>query len=372
MTDIILNKVVIHELVKTQHQQIQKSNIRHSILQASNPVVSKLVAGVTSLYGKNNNRAHYGIFRMDEGRGAFPDVFEEYALDNNPNEDIFLEITKSAMTALYKEAASSTPASGGYILFADYSSQGGRYFLTAMIKQKDGLKISEDLELEELIALDLSKLHQAARINFGKLSSYLAAKPEKKMDLSYLSFVSPRMGKAASGYFVTALGCAQGAASARATDTLIKEGFKFFRETEDLKKHRFDFKRDLIEYLTDSVKHDRSVKLSEVEKIARKYIPAEEEGQADEIASAFISLLNSEELAVPVEFPANKAILVKYTHIKYKSDNWELNFDRGALGEDDTAEIYYDQNRNCVTIKNLPAKAAEIFEQELKNRKLAP
>lgn len=369
MSDIIINKIVIHELIKEQHGPIQKPNIRPNVLDTQNKPVQKLLDGIVSLYGKRNNSAHYGTFRTDDGRGEFPDSFELYASINTPDNDNFLKITRSAMKALQKKAEASTPASGGYIFFADYSNQQGRFFLAAMIKQKDGLTLNENLVPEELTELDLSKLHQAARINFGKLSAYLAAAEKDQLDLSYLSFVSPRSGKTAAGYFVTALGCAPGVASGRATDTLVREGTKFFREHEVLNKHRKEFRNDLVEYLTEKEKSDKSVKLTEVEKLARKYIPAEEPEQADKIADAFISHLNGEACSVPAEFPVNKTALTKYTHIRYKADNWELNFERLALGEGDDAQIHYDSDNNRIIIKDIPEEAANIIKQEIQRQK---
>lgn len=368
-TDVTINKIVIHELIKEQHAAIQPSNIRPNVIDPTNVAANKLLNGIISLYGKRNNSAHYGTFRTGVGRGDFPDNFETYSTIKTPDNIQFLEITTSAMNELYRKAEASTPSSGGYILFADYSKQQGRFFLAAMIKQKEGLTISENLEPEEFIQLDLSKLHQAARINFGKLSAYLAADSVGKMDLSYLSFVSPRTGKTAAGYFVTALGCAPGVAASRATDTLIRESIKFFRENEDLQEYKLEFKKDLLEYLHEKEKFNESVKLSEIEKLARKYIPAEQEGQADEIADAFISYLNSEDLSIPVEFPINKSALTKYTHIKYKADNWELNFERQALGDKDDAQIYYDKVQNRLIINDLPEKAATILAEELARQK---
>jgi len=368
MVDISINKVVIHELVKEQHKSIQKSNLRETVLDESSDIVLKLVTGVALLYGRRNHRAHYGVFREDENRGIFPDSFEGYAPIEKPNDTEFLDITRVAMKALYGKAESTTPASGGYILFADYKEEEKRYFLTAMIKQKEGLRLSKDLDLEELISLDLSKLHQAARINFLKLASFLKAQEHEKMDLSYLSFISPLMGQAAAGYFVTALGCAPGTTPSQATDTLILESVKFFREKDDLKENRFDFKRDLLLYIKDCVDYDKSIKLSQVEQIARNYIPADDEDIANQIADDFIAFLNSEECSVPVEFPPNKRTFAKYTHIKSKADNWEFKFERQALGKKPTDEIYYDEDDNRVIINNIPEKTIEMIKQELSSR----
>lgn len=370
MADITINKVVIHELVKEQHQPIQPSNLRTAVLVPTNDIVLKLVDGITSLYGTRNNSAHYGTFRTGDGSGAFPNNFEIYADSATPDDTLFINLTRVAMDELYRKAESSQAASGGYILFADYSNIQSRFFMIAMIKQKEGIRISANLEPEELTELDLNRLYQAARINFGKLAAYRAASDADRQELSYLSFVSPSVGKTASGYFVTALGCAPGAASARATDTLVKESTAFFRNNIALNPFRKRFKDDLLAYLTEKEEAGESVKLSEVEEIARHYMPAEEVGQADEMASAFVTHLNSEEHAVPIEFPVNKNTLRKYTHISYSADNWDLKFERHALGVTDAAQVYYDRGNNCITIRDLPESLILKINDELENRPL--
>lgn len=368
MADIIINKVVIHALVKEQHQPIQPSNLRTTVLDSTNGTVLKLVDGITSLYGTRNNSAHYGTFRTGAGIGTFPDSFATYADLTTPDNAQFITLTRVAMEELYRKAESTHSASGGYMLFADYSNAQSRFFMVAMIKQKEGIRLSERLEPEELVELDMNRLYQAARVNFGKLTAYLAASETDRQELNYLSFVSPYAGKTAAGYFVTALGCAPGAASARATDTLVKESTAFFRNNTALNPFRKRFKDNLLEYLTRKEESGESVKLSEVEEIARQFMPAQEAGQVDELASAFVSHLNSEEHAVPVEFPVNKTALRKHTHIIYSADNWDLKFERHALGVTDAAQIYYDRANNRITIKDLPDNLIDKINEELESR----
>jgi nucleoid-associated protein len=137
---------------------------------------------------------------------------------------------------------------------------------------------------------------------------------------------------------------------------------------EALKTHHLDFKKDLMEYLTQQEDRKVSVKLSEIEKIARKYIPAEEPGQADALADRLISHLNSEECAVPVEFSVSKTELAKHRQIRYKADDWELNFERGALGESNDASVYYEREMNRLIINNLPDPMVKQIKDELEGR----
>lgn len=374
MPELTINKVVIHELVKEQHKSIRPSNLRGAVLDHSNAIVEKLVDEITSLYGRRNNAAHYGTFREDEGRGDFPDKFIVYTNIPTPSEEQFVNLSKVAMSALYIKAEGQTASSGGYILFVDYSTpQHGRFFLIAMIKQKEGIRLSSKLEPEELIQLDLNRLYQAARINYGKLSAYLAAHEEDRMDLSYLSFVSPSSTKAAAGYFVTALGCHAGVASARATTTIISASYTFFDSREKLKGIKKQFKNKLLTYMSEKQNQGASAKLSEVEEIARQFMVETETQTVDEQADDFTSFLNNEANSVPVEFPVNKPALNRYTYIVHTDDNWDIKIARRVISEDETAQIQYDRENKRLIINNIPEKLKITIEEELneQNNKMA-
>ena len=363
-----VNFAVVHELIKEQHKDIQDSDIRDVVLKKDQSAVSKLILGSASIYGKKNNAAHYGIFAKKTD-SEFPKDFGVYA--QLPLSDkSFLEITRSAMGELHSAAgnARARASSGGYILFVDYENVQGRFFLIVMLKKRDGLRLNEKLEPEELIELDLNSLYHAARINFQKYDEHREADEEAKQELNYLSFLSQNAARSAAGYFVTALGCAVGTASAAATKNLIQESVKFFRDRPNLFKNRLAFKDDLLRYLEKQRDLGHSVKLSEVEKIARDYFPAELEDQADDLANEFTGHLNSEAVEVPVEFPINKGVLDKYTHVLYKADNWQLKFDRNSLGEAVDAEIRFMEQERKLIINNLSKEAIAVIRQALADK----
>lgn len=365
--DVKVNFAVVHELIKEQFKDIQESDIRKVVLNKDKPAVNKLIIGATSIYGKKNNATHYGIFAKKTA-SDFPRDFDAYS-KIVISEKSFLEVTESAMVELHVAAKKTTASSGGYILFVDYENGQGRFLLIAMLKKRDGLRLNENLEPEELIELDLSSLYHAARINFNKFREHAAADDEAKQELNYLSFLSQSAGRSAAGYFVTALGCAVGTASAAATKNLIIESVKFFRERPNLRDKRIQFKDEVLRYLERQRDSGQSVKLSEVEAIARQFFSAEMEGQADDLASEFTGHLNSEAVGVPVEFPISKATLDKYTHVVYKADNWQLKFDRNSLGEGVDAEIRFVEQDRKLIINNLSESAIEVIRQAIADKR---
>lgn len=359
-----LSKVIVHELIKEKNEDIQDSNYREEVLNPENAAVVKLMAGILDVYGTRHNSAHYGTFLNNEGRGAFPDDFEGYKAYEEPTDEAFIALTRTAMERLYDKASSSHFATGGYIVFSDFISQGDRFFLIAMIKKTPGITLTEDLEPEELEQLELSKLHQAARINFSKLATYDDADDDERDSLSYLSFISSTSSKSASGYFVTALGCAPGTASGKATDNLLRESKRFFRENEGLKSKGEDFFNDLMDYLSEKEASGESVKLAEIGHVVVRHIPDNMADESDDLLDAYMERLNSEEVAVPAEFPVNKRSLNKHTRITAGGDSWKFSFEKNALSSTDpAADVFYDRDQESITLTRLPAgMIADILE----------
>lgn len=371
--DVTVNKVVIHELIKEQHRDPLPLNPMKKVIPSKNEVVVKLVAGILELYGKRNNSAQYGVFKKGPTAGSFPREFDSYYKLKLPSEKEFLEISEVALGELYRLAKSNPASSGGYILIADIESEGGRFLLVAMLKKKDGIRLNQYLIPEELEQIDINSIHQAAKLNIQKYGLFVNAGDEEKDEMNYLSFVTPSSNKAATGYFVEALGCSKGTASSKATDTLIRESVAFFRDKPELKESRFDFKDELIRYLHDCVDNGRSVKLSEVDLIARKYFPGSEIEETDAFSEALYTKLNSEINSVPKEFPANSLVLKRHTHIKYKSDSWQILFDKDLLGVTADSEIQYVVDRtgkanDSLVLSNLPADFRQKIIDELRDK----
>ncbi|WP_170941709.1 nucleoid-associated protein [Cellvibrio mixtus] len=366
MSDFLLKNAIVHRLVKEQYKAIQPIVYRPDVLNPSSVVVRDLIQGVLKAYGAKKNRAHYGVFEEGDGNKFFPVYFKTYYDYASVDDQQFMTLCKGAMRQLYVKAESVPFASGGYVLFADYVHGGIRFFLVAMIKETAGISISDDLEPEALIRLDLDRLHQAARINFSKYTDFFSEKdPELQSQINYLSFISSGSSGSASGYFVTALGCSRGTTSDRATKTLIQESVQYFRGHPDLKHKKNDFKRSLIEYLNEKEKSGESVRLSEVGLIVSANIPSALGDQADDIVEDLIASLNNEKNAVPVEFPLSSRELKKQTHIKLDADNWKAEFDRKLLGTDESAPVYYNQKLKNITFNKIPTSMIKIIEEEI-------
>ncbi|BBO61769.1 hypothetical protein SMATCC274_10320 [Serratia marcescens] len=231
-----IQQVIVHELIKEAKKDFDYSkpyNLRATPLDNTNQIVIKLIKEISSLYGTKGNSAHYGVFKEEiTEQGPIPSKFEEYSLTQDDSKNRFVPLSIDVMKQLVKTAKEEPWSSGGFIVFCDYTINNTRFFLVSMIKKKNGVTISTKLEPEEMIHLDLSKIHQAARINFDLYQKYKLADETEKTDLSYLSFVSKGVGQSTSAYFIAAIGCDKSLAAAKATKKLPSVVKAFFNKKQ--------------------------------------------------------------------------------------------------------------------------------------------
>ena len=94
---VTIHNVVVHRLVKEQHQPIQPSQMRDAVLDRNNGHVQKLIGSLVAVYGTRYNTAQYSVFDEGSGRGTFPNAFEHYAEQAIPDADEFLALSRAAM-----------------------------------------------------------------------------------------------------------------------------------------------------------------------------------------------------------------------------------------------------------------------------------
>jgi len=372
VADLTLNSMIVHELLKEAKKPMnpsKKFKFRDTVLDSSNEIVLKIINEINDLYGKKGNSAYYGIFKQEiTERGPIPNAIEHFIAKKKPTSQEFIDLTVEIMKKLADEAEEQLWSSGGVIVFADYIKDGVHFFLVTMIKQKEGIRLSAKLEPELLEQLDLTKINQAARINFDKFLKYQNSSDIDKNDLSYLSFISTTAQQTASGYFILALGCDKGINSNKATKNLPNEVMKFFSRHPELKNHSRDFKNEVVNYLETQIGRGKPAKLSDVASMAIKHMTYIDEDKREELSSTLISYLNSEEIRIPVEFNVNQAGLNQILNVKYKGEGFSFNFEKALLGTTGDADICYNSENQSLTFSKLPKEAIKHIEAALKEK----
>lgn len=368
---IEIQQVIVHELIKEAKKSFDFSkpyHLRKTPLDKSNQTVIKLINEISSLYGSKGNSAHYGIFKEElTEQGPIPSKFEEYSLIQENSLDQFVSFSIDVMKQLVKTAQEEPWSSGGFIVFCDYAINNNHFFLISMLKKKNGVTISDNLEPEEMIHLDLSKIHQAARINFDLYQKYKEANESERVDLSYLSFVSKGVGQSASAYFIAALGCDKSLAAAKATKKLPSEVKKFFNKKAELKENANKFRQEIIAYLSRQALNNHSAKLSDVEAIATSHMTYLDDERRDLYVQELMTHLNSEKVRIPTEFVVSERSLKEIKNLSYKGEDIGFSFEINLLGATADDDVWYDEASGRLSFTNLPPDLRTKLSQAVKD-----
>ncbi|QIA51053.1 nucleoid-associated protein [Pantoea agglomerans] len=378
MTAIILNNVIIHELVKVAKEPISpieedRFRFRDTALDCNNSTVQKMIGEINSLYGKNGNSAQYGVFKEEETeRGPVPDAIIEYIGNTTRSTQQFIDLSVEIMHKLGKEAEKQRLSSGGVIVFADYLRDGVHFFLVTMIKSKEGIRLSSKMEPELLEQLELSKINQAARINFERFFHFQNSSDIEKNDLSYLSFIGGNSSSNASGYFVSALGCDKGVSSNKATKDLPKEIKNFFNRHQEIKVHAKKFREDVISYLSRQADSQKPALLSDIKLMSLKYMLDLDEETRNNLSEDLISYLNSENIRIPNEFSVSASGLKAIMNVRVKGNGFNFDFEKSLLGTSMDADICYNTESGSLTFSRLSDSAKELIEAAIKEKNEQP
>jgi nucleoid-associated protein len=347
---LTVHYAVIHELIKTAGTTTSSVKKAPNLLPVTAEVVVKLISELDKLYGTKENTAVYGTFSKKDSTNQFAQYTDSFIDDKD--ESKFLAFSQQGLDQIARESREQQSATGGYIVFSYYLNPSMQEFLlVAMIKNKNAIRVNENLELEGVIEIDLSKIHQAARINLDRFQKskqpISALSSEDTAMLNYLSFVSPRSNHDVSGYFIKGMDCVDGVSSAFATNNIFKSVRAYCKIKNELQPLKTKIHDSLTEYLQTCLDSKKAVTLAGLEHSIRQVVPADNYVLLDD----FIEFATSEDWQIPAEFNVNRNSLKKYTRIRSKNDNSELNFNRKALGTTDNSDLYYDQYTGKLTIR---------------------
>lgn len=215
-------EATIHHLIKdaqTSGPGSTRVNPRPSPL-ATDEVLLNLCTELLSLYTRSANS--YGTLGNDATLYTFPVRLNQYVDEHLE----FQTFTTDTVGLIAKQMDSAYLANGGYALFLRYTQAGEDFLLVAMLKLKAGAGIDEaTLSLQPTLVIDLSLLHEAARINISKWRS--AAEP-------YLSFIKGKTSGDVTAYFRDALACQNFTNSSHHTATIIRAADDFVAARDDL------------------------------------------------------------------------------------------------------------------------------------------
>lgn len=349
---IQLRHSVIHGFSKEAGQRDARIEKKDRLLNNALPAVFSLVEGMVNLFGKRESRQVWGRFAHDRREGPFPTGFSGYA-GGLRSAEAFLALSGIIVDEIMRMALDQQASTGGHILCADYETEEGHpRFIVAMIKQRSGLQLTNDLVPVNVTEVDMSKLHQAALIRVDEYLRATAPGEEAEEvepdDLDYLSFVA-KTADGSSGYFKGALGCAVGVSSTTATKRLYAAVDKVFAENEELRPFRRPIKERLTEFLRQRLGAQVAVTMEDVQDVIDRVVPLDHAERVRDIAQ----VLNSERFKVPESFHAQESVVKSQSKVSLDNGRISLKFDRAMLGQEPQSELYFDEAARTLTIQNL-------------------
>lgn len=343
---MIVRRFVIHELIKNKAPKISPK-----LLDLENEFVAKLANNIVEVYHQKVNVV-WGRFKPG---GEFPAEVKKLA-DVKVGDGDFKKLAVFSMERLHVEME-STAGTGGYICFIEYKRQGCNYFMVAMIKNTDGIKLDGLVPIGD-IHVDLARLYQAININFDLYFKSL----KEELNKSYLGFIGKKGDP--SDYFTDAFSGTDKVNPVQAvtkTHRALQSFLDQYTEDKTVKREAHD---TLVSYLNENI--NKTVSLDKVNEIANAFLPKK---HADK-KNKFIEYAKSDAWQIPDNFQAAASVVNRLAKIRVSEDDFSLVFRRTKLGVKGNPDhkqrpIIFDEDNKSVIITGLSADAIASIKEEI-------
>lgn len=334
--NIEVKNIVIHLVNKKAGNRSVTFKAASSVIKVSD-AEKRFIADLHSAYYKRSNPM-YGIFGGDSPE--FKDNLDKYLAEDQD----FLEFSKNGLSIFKNEIQKSAPASGGFLVFAEYvnTNDNIHYLLVLTTNNKDGFSINEKLEIEDIKSIDMSKVDVACLINLSKYSNY-----KDDAGDTYLSFV--RGKKDVSVYFMNFIDCNDKTTNKESSKRLMV-AISDYMTHQDWDRDMKRKKKELIySYCDNCMYNNESIKLLAISELMNSYEPND-----------FMEYASNEEHSVSAIISGDRSQLKQLKSIYYKDKNMTISFERKLLIEN---RVHYDDNKKELTFRNIPE---ELIDQILK------
>ena len=164
-------RAIVHRLIKEKNTQSAEIRLRDSLLPENAEMLDVLLSETRKGINKSSGFANFAR-DVDGAHLAFERFVRQYLQEDTAVD--FYNFSKNAVEKLQELIAGKVAATGGYVLFADYSDSnkegGERYILVALITNQQLPAINDDLELIPALVLNLDKLKHGVRVKVSGLT----------------------------------------------------------------------------------------------------------------------------------------------------------------------------------------------------------
>tara|TARA_R110002126_G_scaffold88837_1_gene212669 strand:+ start:10209 stop:11300 length:1092 start_codon:yes stop_codon:yes gene_type:complete len=337
-----IHNFIVHEVFWNGDE---KSKIPDKLLRDKENNPSKLSAAVVLKLAKlfEETSLASGLFtsekRPESGEPAVaPTLFHVKLMESYNEQEMkgFVDFTqKCTENFTYYHWGKAKTAKPGYLLFYHYTVNNSHFLAVVMLHKTQGIKLDEQLALEEVDQLDLSTLHLAARINLSIWSN-----PEK-LNSRYIKF---RLGKSTSDlrqFFTDFIGCNEYTEQKEDTAKLINAIEKHCQTKSYDSERMNQVLEEAADYCRakENLNDEGQIKLSS---LSNKIFP--------EAPEEFLILAQNEPFSLNEQFGIHNRTLSKFKRFSGSSKNLNISFLRKALDND----ILFDREKRMLVITKIP------------------
>ncbi len=332
-----IEALVFHEIKTEQHKSEVVTKERPTLIALPDARADKLIENVIKSYGNKSYLAYAGFFAGSKFQRRLHDL-------ENKKIDFYLFSIRSL--AHLKQLMESKPTStGGYLTFTKYNENHESFVMVILLKDREGIGITKNLELEDVHSLDLDKLHFAAKININK---WLAEDDKtKERHVSFLKGKSKH--EEVVKYFKEFLGIDEGMYldPAKHSRDLVNAIKDFCVVEYGDEKDAISARNRVHIYALKKLEDDLPITLDEIASLVSPGEPQK-----------FINYIRDNEHEIPGEFmPTKELTKITSFRIKGEKSDYTLSFDQKAIEE---KYIWLDAEGRVV-INDVPQWAKSII-----------
>ena len=298
--------------------------------------IENLVFDVNGAYNAKTGKG-WGYFQQASGAFPLSGWLEEWFLQGFS----FIDFTRTAAEHLTKLMEESNLSVGGHVLFVHYQQGLTEYLMIAILQQVETVAVAHDLSVASSRNLDAGTLAFASRINISEWQANPASR-------QYISFIKPKGGRRAVGYFRDFIGVTEGVDSPGETRTLLK-AFSDFVKAEDLPNDTASEKSsDLVSYARAQDKTGEPISLDELSELIDEDRP-----------KTFAEFIRAGDYGISETFAPDKRTLNQYRRYTGRAEGISISFEAHLLGK----RVEFDEESASLTIRSLPTQLVDQLKR---------
>ncbi|MBO4234753.1 hypothetical protein FO675_10705 [Riemerella anatipestifer] len=336
--NIKLSNIVIHKINKIAGNKKSTIKLAEKEIEIGKSEV-RFIADVRDSFNKRSVPTH-GVFEDNFEFNGFQKAIKEYS----EKKIDFMQFTIDSMTYYKKVIENSAPATGGFLIFADFTitDNNERYILVLSIDNKKGYNLSEiELAIQEIQNLELNKMDLASIINLTRWKLSENSFNEIK---TYLTFI--RGKKKISDYFQNFIGCLDKTTATESSTLLLNTINSYLKENDYEEKIAKEIKSKILDYCQNANRNKKEILLSQISFLFDEENPHH-----------FLEYASDERFGNSEVIKYDSRTLRSLKYIDYQTPDFTLKFNKQLLGK----SIRINSDKTKITITDIPEELKSQF-----------